>query len=178
MSLLNSYNGTSNFWKSNPQLLIPEPFAKLYKEDKSKDKEESSKIMYAICFLLDPSDENKFKNIPEPDRKILIIKDYLKDPKFKWEKYKELLEYCKNNFIITQAERSLYEFERELHERDLFLTGLGWSLDSATDKEKMMANTFKLYQELNRIKEIVKQEEIKAKDKGGSEPTASDLGNI
>ena len=178
MSLLNSYTGQSNFWQCNPQLQIPEPFANLLKEDKSKDKEESSKIMYAICFLLDPSDENRFKNIPEPDRKALIAKDYLKDPKFKWDKYNYLIEFCKNNFIITQAERSLYEHEKQLHERDLFIAGTEYDLETYEMKDKMLIGTEKLYQTLNRIKEMVKQDEVKSKDKGGSKPTASDIGSI
>lgn len=176
MSLLNSYNGIGNFWVANPQLLIPAEFKQLYDKDKSKDKEDSSKIMYAICFLIDPSDENRFRNIPEPDRKILIAKDYLKNPKFKWDDYAKLIEFCKNNFIITQAERSLYNQEKELYERDLFIATTPWSDDTYEMKDKMMANTEKLYQSLNRIKEMVKQEEVKSKDKGGSKPSASDIG--
>jgi len=178
MSFLSSYTGSSNFWLTNPQLVIPEPFNNLYRQDKSKDKEDSSRIMYAICFLLDPSSDNKFKNIPEPDRKALISRDYLKDPKFKWEEYSELIKYCKNNFILTQAERSLYEMEKQLHERDLFLATWDWDRESGLDKDKMLASNQKLHADLNRIKELVKQEEVKSRDKGGSEPTGSDLGTM
>jgi hypothetical protein len=178
MSFLNNYDGSSNFWKVNPQLLIPQEFEDLYSKDKSKGKEESSKVMYAICFLLDPSDDNKFKNIPEPDRRDLIAKDYLKDPKFKWDKYNSLIEFCKANFILTQAERSLYNMEKELHNRDLFLAEWTWDKEDGEKKDKMLANTQKLYADLNRVKEMVKQEEVKSKDKGGSKPTASDTGSM
>jgi hypothetical protein len=176
MSFLNSYTGTGNFWQINPQLIIPEEFNKLYESDKSKNKEESSKIMYALCFLIDPSDENRFKNIPEPDRRILIAKDYLKNPKFVWDK--DLIE-AGLKYITTQSERSLYSMEKELHERDLFIASIDWEdEDKWEQKEKMLVNTHKLYEQLNKIKEMVQKEEIKTKDKGGSKPTGSDTGSM
>lgn len=177
MSLLNSYTGFGNFWKENPQLLIPEVFKKLYDADKSKDKEESSRIMYGIAFLLDPTEDNKFKNIPEEDRKKLIAKDYIKISNFTWETFEEEIHFYKY-MILTQAQRSLYEYEKQMYERDTYLASKPWTLEDGEKKDKMMANTNNLYKRLNEIKEMVNKEEIKSKDRGGQKPTASDLGSM
>lgn len=177
MSLLTSYTGNSNFWTINPQLKIPELFFNLYSEDSSEDKKESSDIMYALVFFTDPSEENKFCNIPIQDRKRLISKDFLKNPEFNWDKYTEHIELLKE-LVFTQAERSLINYRKELEQRDAFLQSTPWDLDTGEKKDKMMANTEKLYAVYDRICKTIQKEAIERKDKGGSKPTASDLGSM
>jgi|SRR5687768_9637727 len=178
MGLLNSYHAGSNFWTENPQLLIPARFGELYDADKSTGKEESSKLMYAICFYIDPTEENKFRNIPEEDRKRLIAKDFLKNVNFKWEEYEDLIEYCKDNFIITQAQRSLFNLKKELEDRDRFLNELSWDIETGDKKDKMLANTSKLYDMYDKLIKQIEKESIQTKDRGGKKPTPSDLGQI
>jgi len=120
MSLLTNFDIDSNFWKNNPQLIIPKELNKLYKEDKSKDKTNSSQIMWAICLFLDLSEENKFRNFPEEDRKKLIIEDYLQDPKFKFENYKPIIDWYIEG-LYSPAQRGILNWRRKLEERDLFI---------------------------------------------------------
>lgn len=48
-------------WKVIKQLSIPEEFESFRYNDRNRDKEESSKIMWAIALLLDP--DSKFKGL-------------------------------------------------------------------------------------------------------------------
>ena len=82
-----TFNPDLNFWELNPELKYPEAFAKLYNEDKSKKKAESSKIMNGIYLLLHK--DSRYYDLPEKERRTLIIKDYLKLEDFRWEDYKE-----------------------------------------------------------------------------------------
>ena len=84
--ILEGFNTDLNFWKLHPQLKVPLPFASILEEDKSKNKSKSSQIMWAIALLADP--DSKFSNISYNTRKDMIAKDYLKDTKFDWSKYK------------------------------------------------------------------------------------------
>ncbi len=78
--ILEGFDIDKNFWKLHPQLQIPQEFASIYREDKSKTKSKSSQIMWAIALLVDP--DSKFANISFPTRKDIISKDFLKDVKF------------------------------------------------------------------------------------------------
>ena len=40
----------NNFWDVNKELLILEQFSKYYSDDKSKDKQDSSKILWAVFY--------------------------------------------------------------------------------------------------------------------------------
>lgn len=76
-------NGTieDNFWLFNPEMKIPEVFASLYKSDKSKNKEDSSRLMWGIYLIYHR--KSKFYNLPLEDKERLVAKDYLKNEKFK-----------------------------------------------------------------------------------------------
>ena len=63
MSLLTNFQLDANFWQTYPQMILPKAFNDLSKKDKSKGKEESSKIMWAVAMLIDNSETNKFKNL-------------------------------------------------------------------------------------------------------------------
>ena len=177
MGLLNTFDSHANFWKVNPQLTIPEPLANLISSDKSKDKSNSSQIMWAICFLLDPSDENKFSVFPEEDRRKLIINDFLKQPDFKFEDYKDIMDWY-SSALLSPAERSLLAWRKKLEEREQFISDTTYSLETADALDKLMANTDKLFNQLERIEKQYSKEQLEAKDKGGSVASASDRGLI
>lgn len=177
MGLLNSFESKANFWVVNPQLTIPRPLAELYNSDKSKEKHNSSHIMWAICFLLDPSEENKFASFPEEDRKKLLIEDFLKQPSFKFEEYKDIIDWY-STAILSTAEKSLIAWRKKLEEREKFISETTYSLDTADALDKIMANTDKLFNQLERIEKQYTKEQLEAKDKGGAVASATDRGLI
>ena len=186
MNLLNTFDLNVNFWVVNPSLKIPEPFAKLYNEDKDKGKKNSSQIMWAIALLCDP--DSKFSNIPEDDRKNLIRKDFLKDDKFSFIIYqKEIDYYC--NFILTPAKRALKDWNDKMMERAKFLRETEYTLGEVSDKgawvggtadiiDRMMSNTKKLYDDYQRVIESLDEEKNRESGKGNRKASLSDDGGI
>ena len=58
-SIINNFNIDSSFWELNPQTIII--FNEFYEKDNSKNKIDSSKVMWAVALLVDPNDNNSFR---------------------------------------------------------------------------------------------------------------------
>jgi hypothetical protein len=171
--ILNNFETNNNFWKVNKQLCIPEEFESFRYNDRSRDKEESSKIMWAIALLLDP--DSKFKRLRLQDRKTLIAKDYIKNEKFQWDKYKDII-LMYEKLILTPAQRQLSELERKLDERTEFLNNTPYNDESYEMIEKIRKNTSDWYDDLERIKDKLEREDDGGVTKGGSEESAVEKG--
>ncbi len=117
MSVLRVFDGSSNFWDMHPQFKVLGEFKKLHKTDHTKDKLASSKVMWAIAFLIDPSPDNTFRNIPIEEKKVLLAKDYLRKPTFNWDKHEHLVEEYKK-LVLTNAQRALVSWNEIITLRD------------------------------------------------------------
>ena len=175
LGILNNFETNNNFWKVNKQLDIPEEFESFRYNDRSRDKEESSKIMWAIALLLDP--DSKFKRLRLQDRKTLIAKDFLKNEKFQWEKYKDITTFYEK-LILTPAQRQLMIWEQKLDEKTELMSVTTYDLDNAEMLEKLLASNSKLFTELERIKDQLEREDDGGKTQGGSEESAVEKGLI
>ena len=80
-------NLESNFWEENNGINIHSVFNPFWEKDVSKNKTESSKIMWAIYLLVNP--DSILYNDPAKD--ISIVKNFIKDPNFKWDDYEDLV---------------------------------------------------------------------------------------
>lgn len=156
----------NNFWELNSDLVILDEFSKLYYKDKSKDKQDSSKILWAIFYAYNP--ESKFFNYP--NKQEVISTSFLKDPKFKWEDYKDLIEAYKN-IVLTDAERALINWNEIMTMRDQSIKDLYKKAieDSDTDElvkiDKMLANTPKMFEDYKKIKKDYEEEKVTKKGK-------------
>jgi hypothetical protein len=179
--ILENFKEGNNFWEFNPQYKVM--FKEFYDSDKSKKKETSSKIMWSMMLCYHPKSD--FYNLPNKEE--VIAKKFINDPKFKWESYVELKEMIVDS-VLTQAEKSLDNWNRTLKKRDEFIHEQEFTLDHYDDKgrlakgsadqlDKMLANTNKLYQEYFSIVKELEQEEL-ARSKGNKIKSMSDLGDI
>lgn len=187
-SIAVNWNTDINFWDLNPSLKVIKEFGELYASDKSKKKEKSSQLMWALALLLDPNEKNPYKNISYEDKKIIIATDFLKDTKFNWEdKFITMLIDVYLNHCLTVAEKELVRFEEKLAQRGDFLAKTRYTLDSYDDRgkiekgtadqlDKMMINTGKLYDQLEEIKNKIKAEQAKGSLRGGEAESASEEG--
>lgn len=175
LGILNNFETNNNFWKVNKQLSIPEEFESFRYNDRSRDKEESSKIMWAIALLIDP--DSKFKRLRLQDRKILIAKDFLKNEKFQWEKYKDIITFYEK-LILTPAQRQLAELESKLDERTEFLNNTPYNEESYEMIEKIRKNTSDWYNDLERIKDQLEREDEIGVVQGNALESASETGII
>ena len=185
-----NWNLDENYWILNPMIKAVKAFNNFYEKDKSKKKEESSKLMWAIAMLIDPSDYNIYRNLNQQDRAKLIAEDFLGDVKFNWDhpEIKELTDTY-TQFCITVAERQLYNYESKMAEREAFINTTKYSLDSydehgkalkgTADKlDKMMVNTDKIFARLEDIKETISKEATTGSMKGGATESASESGEL
>lgn len=177
MSLINNFDNTCNFWKSNPQLQLLPLMGKFRNEDKSKDKSYSSTVMWGIAFLLEQSKENKFKNLSEDDRKQLITKEIIKDKNFKWKDVEDIIiEY--KNLAMTAAERALLDWNKYMDERSKVIEQMPLTIDNIEKIDKLMLNNKKLFEDLKRIQDEFTKEGAKTSTKGGGRQSVSDTGDI
>lgn len=117
-SILKNFDLEVNFWKLNPQLVIV--FNRLYESDNSKNKEKTSKIMWAIAMLYDPSESNQFRNMEFDKKKEMISSLYIKDKSFNWDNYFVEIQLYKE-VALTPLEREILILEESLTSRREFL---------------------------------------------------------
>lgn len=179
--VLNNYREGINFWTANPQYITI--FKKFYTEDKSKNKEKSSTIMWAIFFYIHPRSD--FYNLPDKD--VILARDFIKDKSFKWEDYTAIMDKAEES-TLSQAEKSLVSWDKTLKKRDEFIHAQEFTLDNYNDEgklqkgtadqlDKMLANTNKLYQEYFKIVKELKEEEDK-RGRGNKIKSLTDSGEI
>jgi len=161
-----------NFWIVYPEILNIEDFKEIYDKDKSKKKEESSKIMWALHLIMQP--ESMWFNIP--NKEILVVRDFLKkdEKKIKISNYKEYDLY--KEIVLTQAERSLFEWTEMMRKRDHYLKNMEYNLDNMDQLDKAYSTTSKLLHEYNKI--ITLYSEEKSKVSGSKAESLTDSGEI
>jgi hypothetical protein len=164
MSVVKTFDENQNFWKVNPQFKVLGAFKDLYNSDKTKNKDKSSKIMWAIAFRLDPSESNIYRNLEDEDKKKYLHKDFIKDPKFKWEDYEDIVDLYKS-MILTQAQKSLVLWNEILELRDKELKN--WYKEALktkdigliTELDKIVSLTSKFFADFKKIKQDFDQDE-------------------
>lgn len=160
---------TKNFWKEFPDFKLVKEFGSVYSKDKSREKVDSSHLMWAIHLCYHP--DSVFYNIP--NKQELITKDFYKK-ELDWDKIKYLTDIYVET-TLSEAHRSLIMWEKQMNKRRAFLDDTEYSLDNAKELDVMAAQTFKLYQEYDRIKKLLKEESTKD---NGRPQSLSDTGEI
>lgn len=154
MKVIESWEIEANFWKINPQFLVPQVFRKLYNEDKSKDKSQSSKILWGIALFNDF--DSKYRQLDETQRRELVARDYFKDPKFEWNNYKEQIQAW--DLFKSIMQRQAEQWERIMNEKRIFLDNLEYNQQNCELIETLMLSTEKLNKGYDSIMEKLAQE--------------------
>ena len=191
-TLSKNWNTDENYWQINPIMKTISQFNKLYTSDKSKNKQKSSKIMWAIALFLDPNDSNVWRNVLKEDKIKLIESEYMKGEDFKFSD-KQIVELCEVYLdrCITIAEKELVNLEEKLQERGRFIKETPYSLDSYEETEdgkfkrskgtaeqldKMVVGTYNIHKQYNQIKKDIQEESNSGRTKGGQNESASEKG--
>ena len=167
----------NSFWDLNQELLILEEFSKYNSQDKSKNKEDSSKILWAVFYAYSP--DSKFFNYP--NKLEVLAKDFIKNPKFKWESIREIIDAFKN-LVLSDAERALINWNeimvmRDNSIKDLYRMAIQNSdTDELVKIDKMLANTPKMFEDYKKIKKDYEEE--RTTKKGKSISSLSDSGEL
>ena len=156
----------NNFWETYPDLTIVEEFNKLYTKDKTKDKSDSSKMMWAIYYIVNP--DSMFFYVP--DKYEQIARSHLKDPKFKWDSISKEIEKYKA-FVLTDAERALVGWGEIMSMRDSSLKDLyrvslrDGDIKSLKDLDTMLSNTPKMFEDYKKVRKDFEEEKTSKKGK-------------
>lgn len=161
-----------NFWRCNEHFKIPKVFNKLYIEDKSKDKKDSSQIMWALALYIDYG--SKFKNLSEDERKKLIEHDYIKT-KFKWSDYSEHIKTWE--IFKTPMQKQLDEWSRLMNEKTEYMRSLKFNKENADHIEELLISNEKLHTAYEKLKAKLAGEDS-GKARGGSEESLGERGEI
>lgn len=175
-SVVRNFNTDENFWETNPSFKLIKEFKEFHDKDKSKGKRNSSQIMWAVAFLIDPHEHNIWRNLIEEDRKMLIQDDFLKKKDFNWEDYEDLTDlYYK--LVLTVPEKDYLELISKMTERKQFIKDTSYTLDNAKILDDMVLKTAKLYEELEVVKQKLSQsKQIDGETKGGMQESATEQG--
>jgi hypothetical protein len=170
-----------NFWEYNPQYKYI--LSDFYNADKSKNKNKSSKLIWAIYFRTHPKSD--FYRLPDKDD--IIKTKWLKQPKFEWDSIQETADLFTSS-TLSQAEKSLIAWDTTMKKRDIFIHGQAFTLDTYDEKgkivkgtadqlDKMLGTTGKLYLEYFKIAKELSNDDIK-RGKGNRPQSLSDANEI
>jgi hypothetical protein len=170
------YKKGLNFWELNPNLLAIKSFKELYDSDtKSKNKTDSSNIMWSVCLIYHP--QSTFKNLPLKIREGVVfnfvgIKD-LND-----KKYKNIIDDFVD-LVTTSAQRQLMQWNRILDEKSDFMKEKKYDEESWEMLENMMKSNVSLYKEYERILDALSKDgSSEGKTRGGGLESSSEKGSI
>jgi len=177
-----------NFWEVNPNFKSIREFKEFRRLDKSKDKGKSSRIMWAIALCKDKHIENTWRNEDDEDKLPLLAEDVIKDKDFDWDTVEDLM-YIYETRVLTKPERDLVQFEKKMRERQKFIDSTKYTLDSfddngkplkgtATQLDKMLVDSDKIYKRHEELKAIYEKSEEDGHVFGGRTESASEQGLI
>lgn len=150
VNITKTMNGEENFWELNPHMIHVSPFADLYTRDKSKNKEQSSRDMWCVVWMVDPDEEiNKYYRIPK-DQRLDVCKSY--NPKFDPEDLD--IEDCINQYpyLCLSADELAYKQQKDqLIEISQFLATQEIAMDTIADIIKLKSLLPKIYQDFEKI---------------------------
>lgn len=182
-----------SFWELNPEYILI--FEDFHKKDRSKGKLKSSTVMWAMYLKLHP--ESSFYNMGNKEE--FIKEKFVKDDKFKWNKYEDIEVVFKDS-VLTQAEKSLYDWNELMRKRDKYLKNKDYYFDEyATDEngdnvvtktgnfvtikgtaeqlDKAQQVTIKYFNEYSKILKELQEEKLK-RGKGNKPLSSSDANRI
>jgi len=155
---------SKNFWKEFPELVLAPGLDKLFKQDKSKDKKDSSLLMWGID-LCENIESKFYKN---PNKYEIIAEKVLKDPNINWEKHQDVIDSYKE-CILSDAERALSIWNDTMRLRNNSLKKMyqdafnNKDTDELVKLDKMLALTPKMFDDYKKIKQDYDEEKIKKK---------------
>jgi len=189
-----TFNINEDFWKLNPQLMLINPFRKLY----LRDKELSAKQMWAIWLYADPSYENKVYRMAEAD-KLDAIRHYWPDFDPDDGLVKECIEQY-DTHCLTPAARAFKEEEASLVKRAEFIKSSPYTFDdiakdskgaivyvagkpltlkgTAKDLDAMRANTLKIYEQYAKVRKLFEEEQGEVRIRGGRKESLRERGGL
>lgn len=172
--MIDTFDIEQNFWDIYPDFKIAMSFKDLYKQDKSRGKVNSSKLMWFLVYTTDLN--SKFYKLSQEEKYFIIGNDYLGNSNF-YEENKKQLDILIQDYIrlsFTPAQKQLRAWDLKSEERASFIASMPYNFETYEDLDKMAVNTSKIYKELETIKDALAKEEGEGNMKGGGVASLND----
>jgi hypothetical protein len=187
-TILKIVDPTENFWIANPAFLTIRLFKSYHDEDKSKKKDYSSRVMWAIAFLVDMHPQNVWRNKGEEEKKPVLAEDVIGDKAFDWYKVQDLIDTYLSH-CVSIPKKELRNFLNKIHQRQKFIDDTPFTLDSfdengrplkgtATQLDKMMVDTAKVWAVHDDLLAKFEEEDEEGAARGGRSESISEQGII
>lgn len=127
-NITETYSPTNNFWEYNPQFTAIQPFRKLWKADRTINKNGSSDLMWAIALIYHPKSDLYYVTGKEEkisDTVLGLKKNEVEDF---WKGKQDLIDAFIDT-VLTQAERSLADWCDYMKKRDAYLKNTRYYFD-------------------------------------------------
>ena len=173
--ILSSFSLKANFWNENEHILLVKEFKEFYKKDKSRERKDSSSIMWALSLLLHP--KSKFNELSFSEKVKLISEEYLESDQSWVLKYSDLIDVYKT-LILTRSQRIALDWGKKLEERMNFILNTPYTLDTAKELDEAMARTEKVWSFYQKCLADLETEENTAHVQGGAIESLSEQGKI
>jgi hypothetical protein len=150
----------------DPNVLSLPFFKVIWEADKTKSKEDAVKSLSYIFYLVD--NKSPYAGYPQEKRRENIIKDYIKEPK--WKESKDILEAIEKykQYNTTLSSELLEAVKGQLYKLKSYYESVTFDLSKDADIElemkkvdsiqKSMGNIGKLLESLTALEERVKKE--------------------
>ena len=181
--MIKTYDTDLNFWQEHPDLKS-KIFAKINKEDRSKNKSKSSLLMWCIAMIFD--DESKYYNVPmngENGKAFIVFESFMNNCNY-YEENRELVDELGTYYEFlcsTPAKRHLKAIENLLDDRTKYLTDNKYTklptVKEAVELDKLVISTDRLTETYeNAVKRLSKEKN--SKTKGNVKKSAGDKEQI
>ena len=175
MGFIKEFKTDLSFWEIHQQFKTIEPFKSLYKKDKSKEKKDSSTLMWGLAFYYD--EESIYYSMQKSDKEMAIANGHFGIKDFNWSAIKDLMDAFANLYL-TPAKRQLFEWNRLMDEKTEFMSEQTYNQANWEMLEKMMISNKALYTEYENIKKRLAGEGDISGVKGGATESANESGLI
>ena len=136
------FNIDVNFWTNNSPFRLIDPFSKIYDSDKSKNKIESSKLMWCLWLLTNPATHNPIRRLSK-EEKLKSIKHYYSKFSLRTKLMKMAFEKFEM-FAYTTAAKNFRESEDFLVRRKSLINSMMEKLERIEKGEELKEYTSKV----------------------------------
>ena len=175
-NVVSKFDFSRNFWQYNQQFKAIEPFKTLIKEDKSKNKVDSSTTMWAIALCFDF--DSQYFNMEEGQRKQMIGEDVAGNKDFfDNDNVKSLCDAYKS-ITDTAARRQLRVWNNKIDEKSVFMAELKYNEKNWKMLDEMLKTNKDLYDSYFKIEKMIMNEGASDMVEGGSEESLLEKGTF
>lgn len=163
---------------NQPEVLAMPEFKLLWERDENEEKDTALREISYIVFLCDESTGNPYRAYKEVERDKVLLKDFIKDPKWKPDKaiqaaikkYKEATQTT-NSRLLKSAKNAADKLSEYFDMIDFNeLDQYGKSVFSAKELASNLASVGNIVKSLNQLEDMVRKEQLEATTaRGGGE---------